>query len=181
MTRPCRSRRPSRTRSRVGDPADPATKMGPISNRAQYDKVQRMIGIGIEEGARLVAGGPGRPSGLERGFYARPTVFADVHNDMAIAREEIFGPVLTIIPYDGEEDAIAIANRSEYGLAGYIASSRSGTRATRGGTSARRVGADQRRDAGRHRALRRLQELGQWARVWREGLAEFLECKSVTV
>ncbi len=106
----------------VGDPADPGTKMGPISNRAQYERVQHMIGRGIEEGARLVAGGPGRPVGLTRGFYARPTIFADVRNDMAIAREEIFGPVLSIIAYDSEEEAIAIANDTDYGLAAYVSS-----------------------------------------------------------
>ncbi|MBP0638535.1 aldehyde dehydrogenase family protein [Cupriavidus sp. AcVe19-6a] len=105
----------------VGDPADPQTGMGPISNRAQYQKVQRMIGIGLEEGARLAAGGAGRPHGLECGFYARPTIFADVRNDMTIAREEIFGPVLVMIPYDGEEAAIAIANDTDYGLAAYVA------------------------------------------------------------
>lgn len=106
----------------VGDPADPATKIGPLSNRAQFDKVQQMIGIGIEEGARVIAGGLGRPDGLERGFYVRPTVFADVHNSMTVAREEIFGPVLCVIPYDSEEDAIAIANDTVYGLAAYVAS-----------------------------------------------------------
>jgi len=106
----------------VGDPADPATRLGPISNRAQYEKVQRMIGIGIEEGARVIAGGPGRPDGLDKGFYTRPTVFADVNNDMTIAREEIFGPVLVMIPYDDEEEGIAIANDTNYGLAAYLAS-----------------------------------------------------------
>lgn len=107
----------------VGDPRSDESKLGPISNRAQYQKVQRLIEQGIAEGARLVTGGPGRPDGLTRGFYARPTVFADVHNNMAIAREEIFGPVLVMIPYDDEEDALAIANDSEYGLAGYVSSS----------------------------------------------------------
>ena len=102
---------------KVGDPADPATKIGPISNRAQFDRVQRMIGIGIEEGARVIAGGPGRPDGLGKGFFTRPTVFADVSNDMTIAREEIFGPVLAMIPYDSEEDGVAIANDTSYGLA----------------------------------------------------------------
>ena len=166
---------------RVGDPSDPATKMGPISNRAQYDKVQRMIGIGIEEGARLVAGGPGRPSGLERGFYARPTVFADVHNDMAIAREEIFGPVLTIIPYDGEAEAIAIANRSEYGLAGYIASSdlerarRVAARLRVGSVRINGAMLDVSLPFGGYKSSGNGRECGA------EGLAEFLECKSVTV
>ncbi len=106
----------------VGDPTDPATRMGPIANRDQHEKVQRMIGTGIEEGARVIAGGAGRPDGLDTGFYTRPTVFADVSNDMAIAREEIFGPVLVMIPYDSEEDGIAIANDTPYGLAAYIAS-----------------------------------------------------------
>ncbi len=105
----------------VGDPADAATKIGPISNRAQYEKVQRMISVGIEEGARVIAGGLGRPDGLDKGFFARPTVFADVNNDMSIARDEIFGPVLAMIPYDDEEDGIAIANDTHYGLAAYIA------------------------------------------------------------
>lgn len=105
---------------RVGDPRDDASKLGPLSSRAQYDKVQRMIDAGIREGARLVAGGPGRPEGLQRGYFARPTVFADVRNDMTIAREEIFGPVLSMLPYDTEEEAIAIANDTEYGLAAYV-------------------------------------------------------------
>ncbi|MGO4325949.1 aldehyde dehydrogenase family protein [Cupriavidus sp. 2TAF22] len=164
----------------VGDPADPATKMGPISNRGQYEKVQRMIGIGIEEGARLVAGGPGRPPGLERGFFARPTIFADVRNDMAIAREEIFGPVLAMIPYDGEEDAIAIANDSVFGLAGYIASGNP--------ERARRVAARLR--VGSVRINGAMLDItvpfggyktsGNGREYGAEGLAEFLECKSVT-
>jgi aldehyde dehydrogenase (NAD+) len=104
----------------VGDPQLPTSKLGPISNRGQYERVQDMIETGIAEGARVVAGGPGRPEGLTQGFYVRPTVFADVRNDMAIAREEIFGPVLVIIPYDGEEQGIAIANDTPYGLASYV-------------------------------------------------------------
>ncbi|MFM0171770.1 aldehyde dehydrogenase family protein [Paraburkholderia sediminicola] len=164
----------------VGDPADPATRMGPISNRAQYEKVQHMIRAGIEEGARVIAGGPGRPEGLAQGFYARPTVFADVRNDMTIAREEIFGPVLVMIPYDGEEHAIAIANDTEYGLAGYIASSDTG-RARR--VAARlRVGSVRINGAmlditvpfGGYKTSGNGREYGS------EGLAEFLECKSVT-
>ncbi len=106
----------------VGDPADPATRLGPVSNRAHYEKVQRMIAIGMDEGARVIAGGPGRPEGLDKGFYTQPTIFADVSNDMTIAREEIFGPVLAMIPYDGEEEGIAIANDTDFGLAAYIAS-----------------------------------------------------------
>jgi aldehyde dehydrogenase (NAD+) len=107
----------------VGDPADPGTRLGPVASRAQYEKVQRMIRIGMEEGARVVTGGVGRPQGLQRGFYVRPTIFAGVSNDMTIAREEIFGPVLVLIGYGSEEEAIAIANDSPYGLAGYVYSS----------------------------------------------------------
>jgi aldehyde dehydrogenase (NAD+) len=88
----------------------------------QFERVQRLIAAGIEEGATLVAGGLGRPAGLERGYYVQPTVFADVRPDMTIAREEIFGPVLAILPYRDEEDAIAIANDSPYGLAAYVQS-----------------------------------------------------------
>ncbi|MEO0465347.1 MAG: aldehyde dehydrogenase family protein [Pseudomonadota bacterium] len=94
--------------------------IGPISNANQYKKVQYMIQIGIDEGATLVAGGTGRPEGLNRGYFARPTVFADVTNDMTIAREEIFGPVLTMINYDSVEEAIEMANDTVYGLAGYV-------------------------------------------------------------
>ncbi|HWC20346.1 MAG TPA: aldehyde dehydrogenase family protein, partial [Terriglobales bacterium] len=88
----------------------------------QFEKVQRFINLGIDEGAKLVAGGPGRPEGLERGYFVKPTVFGDVHNEMRIAREEIFGPVLSIIPYRDEEDAVRISNDSVYGLSSYVAS-----------------------------------------------------------
>ena len=103
----------------VGDP-NGEFRMGPISNKTQYEKVVKMIEIGIEEGARLVAGGPEKPEGCEKGYYVKPTVFADVTNDMTIAKEEIFGPVLCVIKYDNEEEAIKIANDTEYGLAGYV-------------------------------------------------------------
>src|SRR5210317_31985 len=106
----------------VGSPEDEGVKIGPISNKAQYEKVQRLIQIGIDEGARLVAGGLGRPDGLLEGYFVKQTVFADVTNDMTIAREEIFGPVLSIIKYESEEEAIEIANDTEYGLAGYVQS-----------------------------------------------------------
>ncbi|MEO5687355.1 MAG: aldehyde dehydrogenase family protein [Burkholderiaceae bacterium] len=104
----------------VGDPMDQATTTGPIANRRQYERVQALIEQGVCEGATLVAGGLGRPEGLAKGWFARPTVFADVHNRMTIAREEIFGPVLVMIPYDDEDDAVAIANDSDYGLSGYV-------------------------------------------------------------
>ena len=103
----------------VGDPQG-EFRIGPIANKAQYEKILRMIEIGIEEGAKLVAGGVEKPEGYEKGYYVKPTVFADVTNDMTIAKEEIFGPVLSIIKYDNEDEAIEIANDTEYGLAGYV-------------------------------------------------------------
>jgi aldehyde dehydrogenase (NAD+) len=108
----------------VGDPLDERTDLGPLSSEAQYDKVQRLIEAGIAGGAKLVCGGTGRPAGLDqglsRGWFVRPTVFARVTNDMRIAREEIFGPVLSILAYDNEADAIRIANDTPYGLAAYV-------------------------------------------------------------
>ncbi len=107
--------------TRVASPREPGAHIGPLVSGAQFDKVQSLIETGIAEGARLVAGGPGRPEGLNRGWYARPTVFADVSNDMTIAREEIFGPVLSMIPFSGDEDeAVSIANDTPYGLAAYL-------------------------------------------------------------
>jgi len=107
---------------KVGDPLADGTNVGPLASEAQFEKVQRLIKKGIEEGAELVTGGPGRPEGLTKGYFARPTVFANVRNDMTIAREEIFGPVLCIIPYDTEDDAVRIANDTPYGLSGYVSS-----------------------------------------------------------
>ena len=104
-----------------GDPNSGA-KTGPVVSEIQWNKIQALIEKGIEEGATLVTGGPGKPDGLETGYYVKPTVFANVKNDMTIAREEIFGPVLCIIGYDTEEEAIAIANDTDYGLAGYVQS-----------------------------------------------------------
>ena len=104
----------------VGDPADRDPVIGPIANGRQVSRVQSMIEKGQEEGAKLVCGGTGKPEGLETGFYARPTVFSEVNNQMLIAREEIFGPVLVMIPYDTVDNAVAIANDSEYGLSGYV-------------------------------------------------------------
>jgi aldehyde dehydrogenase (NAD+) len=108
--------------TKSGDPFTDGTSIGPLASKAQFEKVQRFIGKGIEEGAVLVAGGPGRPEGTTKGYYVKPTVFADVQNDMSIAREEIFGPVLSILPYDDEEDAVRIANDTPYGLSGYVTS-----------------------------------------------------------
>jgi aldehyde dehydrogenase (NAD+) len=104
---------------KVGDPDD-SRAIGPLASRAQFDKVQRLIQKGIDEGATLVIGGTGRPDGLDTGYYAKPTVFGDVTNDMTIAREEIFGPVLCMLGYDDIDQAIEIANDTDYGLAGYV-------------------------------------------------------------
>jgi aldehyde dehydrogenase (NAD+) len=163
----------------VGDPAAPDSKLGPSSNRAQYERVQRMIEAGIGEGARVIAGGPGRPDGLAQGYYNRPTVFADVNNDMTIAREEIFGPVLVMIPYDDEAEAIRIANDTPYGLAAYVWSGDP--------ARARRVAGELRAGSvqingarmdftapfGGYKASGNGREFGAY------GLAEFLEYKSV--
>jgi aldehyde dehydrogenase (NAD+) len=104
----------------VGDPAQTGEHIGPLFDRIQYDRVQTMIQRGLDEGATLLAGGLGKPNGFETGWYVKPTIFADVSNDMAIAQEEIFGPVLVIIPFEDEVDAIAIANDTPYGLAAYL-------------------------------------------------------------
>lgn len=164
---------------RVGSPDEEGTQLGPLVSQAQYDKVQRLINEGIAEGAQLVAGGPGRPEGLERGYYVRPTVFAQVHNQMAIAREEIFGPVLVIIPYESVEQAIEIANDTPYGLTAYV----QGTDMDQ----ARRVAAALRAGAvhinyppmdrgapfGGYKQSGNGREWGEW------GLSEFLETKAV--
>ncbi|MEM8685830.1 MAG: aldehyde dehydrogenase family protein [Pseudomonadota bacterium] len=105
-----------------GKSGDVDRTMGPVVSEAQFEQIQRLIEAGISEGARLVAGGPGRPDGVNRGYYCRATVFADVTNEMHIAREEIFGPVLTLIPFDTEEEAIEIANDTPYGLSNYVQS-----------------------------------------------------------
>jgi len=104
----------------VGNPEQEGDHIGPLFDQIQFDRVQSMIQVGIDEGANLVAGGVGRPEGFEAGWFVRPTIFADVNNTMRIAREEIFGPVLAIIPFDTEEEAVAIANDTPYGLAAYV-------------------------------------------------------------
>ena len=106
----------------VGLASEAGRHIGPAVSQLQFDKIQGLIEKGMEEGARLVAGGPGRPEGFNRGYFVRPTVFADVSNDMTIAREEIFGPVLSIMPFDSEEEAIEIANDTAYGLTNYVQS-----------------------------------------------------------
>ena len=106
----------------VGDPAAETTTMGPVVSEVQFNKIQALIQKGIDEGAKVVVGGTGRPEGLSKGYFVRPTIFSQANNEMTIAREEIFGPVLTMIPYDTEEEAIRIANDTPYGLAGYVQS-----------------------------------------------------------
>jgi aldehyde dehydrogenase (NAD+) len=107
------------TNVRVGDPRDPTTTIGPMVSQTQWERVQRYLRLGIEEGATILLGGEGRPEGLD-GYFVRPTVFTDVSNNMRIAREEIFGPVMSIIPYHDEDEAVAIANDTTYGLSAYI-------------------------------------------------------------
>jgi aldehyde dehydrogenase (NAD+) len=108
--------------SRVGDPLAEGTAIGPLSSKAQFEKVQSFIKRGVEEGAELIAGGLGRPDGISKGYFVRPTVFANVSNDMVIAREEIFGPVLCVISYKDEDDAVRLANDTPYGLSGFVTS-----------------------------------------------------------
>lgn len=164
---------------KVGDPFAEGTTMGPLASKAQFEKVQRLINRGVEEGARLIVGGPGRPEGISRGYFVKPTVFADVHNEMMIAREEIFGPVLCIIAYEDEEDAVRIANDSPYGLSGYV---------TSGDIERARRVAKRIRSGNVHINSARLDFAGCFGgykqsgngREWGEaGLEEFLELKAV--
>jgi aldehyde dehydrogenase (NAD+) len=150
----------------VGDPAAETTTLGPLVSKVQFDRVEGFIAKGIAEGAKVVTGGAGRPDGLAKGYFVKPTIFSNVRNDMTIAREEIFGPVLCILPYQSEEEAVQIANDTPYGLAAYVWS-QDNVRARRVGNRIRRV----RRYAN---SVRRLQNVGQWARVgrvWLEGLS----------
>lgn len=164
---------------RVGDPKDPGTQMGPLSSEAQWNKVQALIEKGVQEGAVLACGGTGRPEGLNRGYYAKPTVFGRVSNDMTIAREEIFGPVLSILPYKDEEDAIRIANDTDYGLAGYVYSGdieharRVGGRIRAGQISLNGAGGNLNAPFGGYKQSGNGREWGAM------GLEEFLETKAV--
>jgi aldehyde dehydrogenase (NAD+) len=154
--------------------------IGPVVSEVQFDKIQALIEKGMAEGARLVAGGPGRPEGMNRGYFVRPTVFADVNNDMAIAREEIFGPVLSMIPFDSEEEAIEIANDTPYGLTNYV-QTQDGAKANR---VARRLRSGmvemngQSRGAGAPFGGYKQSGNGREGGVW--GLEDFLEVKSVS-
>ncbi|WP_449044413.1 aldehyde dehydrogenase family protein [Paracoccus versutus] len=158
----------------------PGRHIGPVVSKQQWDKIQDLIQKGIDEGARLVAGGPGLPEGVNRGYFVRPTVFADVTNDMTIARQEIFGPVLSIIPFDSEEEAVAIANDTIYGLTNYVQTS-DGARRNRLARQLR-SGMVEMNGQGRGRgsafggvkASGRAREGGVW------GLEEFMDSKQIS-
>jgi len=166
--------------TKVGPAAQPGNHIGPVVNKRQWDQIQAHIAKGIEEGARLVAGGPGLPEGVNRGFFVRPTVFADVTPGMTIEREEIFGPVLSILPFDTEDEAVAIANDTPYGLTNYVQTG-DGARANR---LARRLQSGMVEMNGKPRgagapfggvkASGRAREGGHW------GIEEFLEPKSIS-
>jgi aldehyde dehydrogenase (NAD+) len=165
---------------KVSSAHEPGKHIGPVVNQRQYDQIQGYIQKGIDEGARLVAGGLGRPDGLNRGFYCRPTVFADVTPGMTIEREEIFGPVLCMIPFDTEADAVRIANDTPYGLTNYV-QSQDGARRNR---MARQLRAGMVEMNGKSRgpgapfggvkSSGRAREGGHW------GIEEFLEVKAIS-
>jgi len=163
----------------VGNPQDPQTRLGPVVNEAQFNKIQGLIQKGIDEGAELVTGGPGRPENLNRGYYVRPTVFANVRNDMTIAREEIFGPVIVILPYKDEAEVIQQANDTVYGLAAYVQSS--DIEHARNVASQMRAGnvhinypmGDTAAPFGGYKQSGNGREYGKW------GMEEFLETKAV--
>ena len=152
-------------KTKAGDPKAEGTTIGPVVNRIQWDKIQALIKKGVDEGATLVAGGPGLPEGVNKGFYVRPTVFADVTNDMTIAREEIFGPVITILGAKDEAEAVKIANDTPYGLAGYVSAGSVESANARRPADPRRQRQPQRRSERAHRPVRRLQAVRQRPRV----------------
>ncbi|WP_395710168.1 aldehyde dehydrogenase family protein [Reyranella sp.] len=163
----------------VGDPRNPETRLGPVVNATQYEKIQRLIQAGIDEGAELVTGGTGRPENLNRGYYVRPTVFAGVRNDMTIAREEIFGPVIAILPYKSEAEVIELANDTIYGLAAYVQSAdleqarRVAARMRAGNVHINYPMGDTAAPFGGYKQSGNGREYGKW------GLEEFLETKAV--
>ncbi|MCA1298442.1 aldehyde dehydrogenase family protein [Stappia indica] len=164
----------------VAPASRPGDHIGPVVSRAQYERIQGLIASGLEQGARLVAGGLGRPEGLEIGYFVRPTVLADCTNDMTVAREEIFGPVQVIIPFDSEEEAIAIANDTVFGLTNYVQSAdldraRRVARALRSGmVEINGVGRSWRTPFGGYKQSGSGREGGLW------GIEEFLEVKAVS-
>ena len=163
----------------LGDPFDESTRLGPLTSAQQRERVRGYIEKGVQEGARLVTGGAQPPDGLERGYYVRPTIFADVRPEMTIAQEEIFGPVLSIIPYDDEDDAVRIANATVYGLAGGVWSA-DPERAQRVARRLRTGQVDV--NGGRFNPMAPFggyKQSGLGRELGREGLAEFLETKSI--
>ncbi|MGE0454519.1 MAG: aldehyde dehydrogenase family protein [Vicinamibacteria bacterium] len=163
---------------RLGDPFEIGVTMGPLVSRAQLERVRAFIRAGIEEGALLVAGGPERPEGMDRGYFVRPTVFARVRNEMTIAREEIFGPVLCILPFEDEDDAIRIANDSPYGLAAQVSGPAERARAIAarlrvGQVTLNRARFDPCAPFGGYKRSGNGREFGEW------GLQEFLETKAI--
>ena len=167
------------SKAKVGDPFADGTTMGPVVSEVQFNKIQGLIQKGIDEGATLVTGGVGRPEGLNRGYYVRPTVFANVTNDMTIAREEIFGPVLSILPYDTEADAIRQANDTVYGLSGYVQSGnieharKVASQLRTGNVHLNGAGADFKSPFGGYKQSGNGREWGEF------GFDEFLEVKAV--
>ena len=164
----------------VGPASEDGRHIGPVVNAVQFGKIRDLIQKGIDEGARLVAGGTGRPEGFNRGFYVRPTVFADVNNDMTIAREEILGPVLSIIPFDEEEDGVAIANDTDYGLTNYV-QTQDGTRANRLATRLR-SGMVEMNGQGRASGspFGGMKQSGNGREGGKWGIEDFLEVKAVS-
>ena len=164
---------------KLGDPMEKGDHYGPVVSKPQYDKIQRLIQVGIDEGAQVVAGGTGRADGFDRGYYVKPTVFAGVHNKMAIAQEEVFGPVLVMIPFKDEADAIEIANDTPYGLAAYVQSGdlerarRVSRRMRAGGVSINGAGQDYASPFGGYKQSGNGREWGEW------GLHDFLEIKVI--
>lgn len=164
---------------KVGDPSDSATQIGPLVSEAQFNKVQALIQKGIDEGAKLECGGVGRPDGLNRGYFVKPTIFSNVSNDMSIAQEEIFGPVLSLIGYQDEEDAVRIANDTVYGLSAYVSSgdlehaARVGRQIRAGNVHLNGAGVDPGAPFGGYKQSGNGREFSKW------GLEEFLETKAL--
>ena len=164
---------------KVGDPSNPETQIGPVVSETQYNKVQALIQKGIDEGAKLETGGLGRPDGLNRGYFIRPTIFSDVRNDMTIAQEEIFGPVLSLIPYTDEDNAVEIANDTVYGLSAYVSSgnlehaAKVGRKIRAGNVHLNGAGVDPGAPFGGYKQSGNGREFSKW------GLEEFLETKAL--